>query len=98
MSAADDDSLSLRMIPARWVSTVLRLIPSNFAIVLLLYPSAISCTIWRSRGESPNSQWPERVESERSKASEALAVKKGLWATSASIAAMSSLLASDFRR
>ena len=41
---------SLRMAAARWVSTVLRLTPSLAPALLLVLPSAISCTTARSRG------------------------------------------------
>lgn len=52
--SAKDSSRSLRMIAARCVSTVLTLIPSDVATSLLLFPSARSCTVSRSRGVSPS--------------------------------------------
>ena len=59
-SAAEDSTRSLRMIAARCVSTVLMLMPNMTAIYLLLFPSAISCTVSRSLGVSVLSSMPER--------------------------------------
>ena len=65
--AADDDRLSLRMIAARCVSTVLRLMLRMLAICLLVWPSAISCTTPRSRLVSvdPSRSGRARNESEQ---------------------------------
>ena len=77
------------MSEARCDLMVLMLSPSDSLISLLLLPSAISCTIARSRGDKSPSDFPWWVErKESSSCSETLPVKNGLCSASDATAAM----------
>src|SRR5262245_13540853 len=85
-NAADEDRLSLRITAARCVSTVLRLRLRMLAICLLEWPSAISCTISRSRGVRMDWVRLGLKTKDFSRVSDTLDVKNDLWAASVSIA------------
>src|SRR6476661_7377008 len=87
-SSADERKLSLRMIAARWLSTVLRLILRSRAISLFGCPSATNCTTARSRSVRVEAEWRVLVRNDFNNTSETPEVKNGLWVVRASMAAI----------
>src|SRR5436190_20876801 len=97
-SPADDERLSFRMMAARWLSTVFRLMLRMPLTSLLVCPSAISCSTLRSRLVRGDALPLPRCRNDSSSASVTFAEKKGLCEESASIASIKCRLASDLRR
>jgi hypothetical protein len=99
MSSASEPSLSLRMIRARWVSTVFGLVPVRVATSLLLLPSESNCRISRSLDVSACAEGAFALFTYRSsRNSEMRASKNGLCLARYETASIKSRAAVDFVR